>query len=288
MTLHTPVYMQPVSGDASIPFSGQELRRNLQALLSVFSPAAQAGVTPLDGQFAVTQHAAGANFSVDVAAGHAFVVGSDVANQSAYGCWNDAVVNVTVPSPPASGTEVHRLVLQIEDKFNNALWTGYTANLTLLADTGSGTPAAPASSITLALISVAAGQASVLNANINDQRTLLPLTAGTSWQNMSLSSGWTLGSGGYAQYKVIPYSNMIAIRGENLIPGTLADGTHLWTIAPGYVPTQPTQPVAAIVRSGTALGTIPRLEVTSTGTINIYDFQSSANALYFSGSYALS
>lgn len=178
MTLHTPVYCQPTAGDVNfpngIPFSAQELRRNTQALLSVISPSFQSGVTPLDGQFAVSQRAGGANFSVDVAAGHAFVVGTDIANQSAYGCWNDAVANIATPAPPASGTEVHRLVLQIEDKFSNAVWTGYTANLTLLADTGSGTPAAPASSITLALISIAAGQASVLNANISDQRPMLP------------------------------------------------------------------------------------------------------------------
>lgn len=151
------------------------MRRNIQAMLAVAAPAAagQGGVTPLDGQFAVTQHAAGANFSVDVAAGHAFVPGTDIANQAVYGVWNDGVVNVTVPSPPASGTEVHRLVLQIEDRFSNNVWTGYTANLNLLADTGSGTPAQPASSITLALISVASGQASVLNANITDQRPML-------------------------------------------------------------------------------------------------------------------
>lgn len=184
MTLHTPVYAQPVAGDANfpngIPFSAQELRRSFQALLSAVAPASQSGVTPLDGQFAVTQRAAGANFSVDVAAGHAFVLGTDVAFQGVYGCWNDAVANVTVPGPPASGTEVHRLVLQVKDRFNNALWTGYTANLILLADTGSGTPAQPASSITLALISVSAGQASVLNANIADQRPMLgsvPLSA---------------------------------------------------------------------------------------------------------------
>lgn len=190
MTLHTPVYAQPVAGDVNfpngIPFTAQELRRSIQAALSVASPVSQAGVTPLDGQFAVTQRAAGANFSVDVAAGYAFVAGTDVANQSGYGCWNDGVVNVPTPSAPASGTEVHRLVLQVEDRFSNALFTGYTANLNLLADTGSGTPAAPASSITLALISISAGQASVLNANIADQRPMLGSelsawkTAGTS------------------------------------------------------------------------------------------------------------
>lgn len=208
MTLHTPVFAQPVAGDVNfpngIPFSAQELRRNIQAALSVASPAAQSGVTPLDGQFAVSQHAAGANLSVDVAAGHAFVAGTDVANQAVYGCWNDGVVNVTTPAPPATGTEVHRLVLQVEDKFNNALFTGYTANLNLLADTGSGTPPAPASSITLALISISAGQASVLNANITDQR---PLLGATPWITVTLDAGW--GAGGRSpRYRLLPDGNV--------------------------------------------------------------------------------
>lgn len=222
MTLHTPVFVQPAGADPSIPFSAQELRRNLQAILSVASPITQAGVTPLDGQFAVTQHAGGANFSVDVAAGHAFVLGSDVANQSVYGCWNDGVVNVTTPSAPASGTEVHRLVLQIEDKYSNAVWTGYTANLNLLADTGSGTPAQPASSITLALISIAAGQASVLNANITDERPLLGvLPSAMRTTNSAVHTGGTptadtvlsvplVGSAGYEFRIHVIYSGTIA------------------------------------------------------------------------------
>lgn len=197
MTLHTPVYVQPVVGDANfpngIPFTAQELRRNIQAALAVANPVLQSGVTPLDGQYAVTQHAAGANFSVDVAAGHAFVAGTDIASQSVYGCWNDGVVNVVTPNPPVSGTENHRLVLQVEDKFSNGVWTGYTANLNLLADTGSGTPPQPASAITLALISIAAGQASVLNANITDQRPMIGQqlskvkTSATNYTNNTLT-----------------------------------------------------------------------------------------------------
>ncbi len=127
------------------------------------------GVTSA-GSFAVTQRGAGANFSVDVASGLAYVVGDDVTSQGTYVCWNDGTVNVATPSAPGSGTQIHRLVLQVQDKLNNGAWTGYTAALTVLADTGSGTPAEPNSAITLALISIAAGQASVLNANITDSR----------------------------------------------------------------------------------------------------------------------
>jgi hypothetical protein len=106
------------------------------------------------------------------------------------------------------------------------------------------------------------------------------------WHAMALSSGWTLGASGYAEYKKMP-DNTVMIRGYNLVPGTLTNGTHLWTIPAGYVPSKAAQPITAIVRSGTAIGTIPRLEAVSTGTVNIQDFQTTASSLYFSGSYAL-
>jgi hypothetical protein len=69
---------------------------------------------------------------------------------------------------------VHRLVLQIQDKLENGTFTGYQAQYVVLQDTGSGTPSASSggtpSVITLALISISAGQASVQNANIADYR----------------------------------------------------------------------------------------------------------------------
>lgn len=220
MTLHTPVFTQPVAGDptypSGIPFTAQELRRNTQALLAVASYSIQQGVTILDGEYLVTQRGAGANFSVDVASGHAFVPGGDVSNQATYGCWNDGTVNVPTPSAPVSGTEVHRLVLQVEDKFNNGVWTGYTANLNLLADTGSGTPAQPASSITLALISISAGQASVLNANISDQRRSLGYDP---WHPMTLINGWgQIGGNVPAAYRLTPMNEVEVI-------GTLSGGS---------------------------------------------------------------
>lgn len=176
MTLHTPISMQPTVGDATypsgIPYTAQEFRQMMRSLLNcTASPGAEGCVTSAD--FAVTQRAAGATFSVDVSAGFAWVNGNDVSNQGPYFVWNDGVVNVATPSAPGSGTRIHRLVLQIEDKLANGTWTGYTANPLVLQDVGSGTPAEPNSATTLALISIAAGQASVLNANIADSRIIL-------------------------------------------------------------------------------------------------------------------
>src|SRR5215831_9940970 len=168
MTLHVPVWMQPASGDAALAYSAQELRQYNRALLTnATGVGGQQGVL-VASNFAVTQKASGANLSVDVASGFAFVLGDDVSNQGTYNCWNDATVNVPTPNPPGSGTQVHRLVLQIQDKLNNGVWTGYQAALMILADTGSGTPAEPNSAITLAFISISSVQTSVQNAQITD------------------------------------------------------------------------------------------------------------------------
>jgi hypothetical protein len=185
--LHQPVLLQPATGDPSLITTGQEYRNYSSAVLSAmtgmpFSTANWTGGVPdagwangaNTGSMTVAQRGAGANFSVDVAAGWAFVVGADVTNQGVYAVWNDATVNVVTPSAPASGTRVHRLVLQIQDKLENGTFTGYQAQYVVLQDTGSGTPAASSggtpSVITLALISISAGQASVQNANIADYR----------------------------------------------------------------------------------------------------------------------
>jgi hypothetical protein len=172
MTIHTPLWVQPVVGDVNfpsgIPHDAQLLRQGFGALIDASSFPGEQGV--IGNYMQVQQRGAGANFSVDITSGRAFVQGDDVSNQGRYTVWSDATYNLAVPSAPASGTRVHRIVLQIQDQLNNGVWTGYTAAFTCLADTGTGTPAEPNSAITLAYVSVAAGQGSVLNANITDMR----------------------------------------------------------------------------------------------------------------------
>lgn len=172
MTLHQPLLMQPSTGDADLTWSGQEMRTLLAALLGHPDGFQNArgilgGVNGIG--FSVAQRGAGANFSVDIPAGKAVVVGGDITNQGSYVIWNDTTFNLAVPSP-GSGTEVHRVVLQVRDKLVNGTWTTYDFTPVLLPDTGSGTPAEPASAVTIAFVSVAAGQASVQNANITDYR----------------------------------------------------------------------------------------------------------------------
>jgi hypothetical protein len=161
MTLHKPWAMQPAVADADLTYTAQELRMFGTGLARI-----RTNQILTQADFQVTQRGAGANFSVDVAAGIAGVVGDDITNQGLYICWNDATVNVATPSAPGSGTRIHRLVLQVRDKQSNGTYTTYDAILSVLQDTGSGTPAEPNSALTLALITIASGQSSVTNANI--------------------------------------------------------------------------------------------------------------------------
>jgi hypothetical protein len=170
-----PIYMQHTGGDPAISYSGQDLRDFLAFMVrneGILRPdVAAAGLK-------VTQRGAGANFSVDMAAGRAAVQGDDVADQGVYLIRSTATENVVTPTAPGSGTRVHRMVAQIRDKTHNGAWTVYDWVPLLLEDTGSGTPAVPNSALPLARISIAAGQANVSNANITDDRVDAALLSG--------------------------------------------------------------------------------------------------------------
>lgn len=173
MTLHTPVLLQPATGDPDVTYSAQEYRQLINSLMAAGGIALDSQGCLGSGQLQVTQRGAGANFSVDISPGRAFILGDDIASQGQYMVWNDATFNLATPGAPASGTRTHRVVAQVRDKLANGSFTTYDWQFALLQDTGTGEPAEPASSITLAHVSIAAGQASVTNANITDARPQL-------------------------------------------------------------------------------------------------------------------
>jgi hypothetical protein len=164
MTLQRPLFMQAAGGDTAFSYAALATRQMYDIAY------ATEGVVSLGLQ--VTQRGAGANMSVDVAAGSCVIFGDDVSGQGKYMCVNDAgALNVVVPAAPVSGTRIHRVVARIKDKLHNGTWTTYEWTIELLADTGSGTPALPASAISLARVTVVAGQVTVVTANITDDRT---------------------------------------------------------------------------------------------------------------------
>ncbi|MCW2904933.1 MAG: hypothetical protein JWO67_7198 [Streptosporangiaceae bacterium] len=185
MTLKTPLYMQPTGSDPTIQYSALDMRALLDGLFTAEGVISGSGLR-------VSQRSAGANFSVDVSAGPAVIIGDDVTNQGKYYVQSTSVANLTIPTPPVSGTRTHRVVAQVKDKLHNGVYTTYEWTIEVLADTGGGTPATPASALSLATVSVAAGQASVLDGNVTDTRATAEVyvnVSGPAWT--SYTPTWT-------------------------------------------------------------------------------------------------
>jgi hypothetical protein len=153
--------LQAVGADPTISYAAADVRNLVDGLV------AYPGVVRL-GDLKVTQRAAGANMSVDVAAGSVFIDGSSVALQGCYFCKNTAAVNVPIAAAPGSGTRTDLIVARVYDKQADG-GTLYTWALEKVTGTvGAGTPAAPVSSALLATVTVAAGNVSIVNAAISE------------------------------------------------------------------------------------------------------------------------
>lgn len=167
MTLKRPLWMQAASGDTALEYAAVDDRALLRRLLygdGILRPdVVGAGLK-------VTQRAEGPNFSVDIQAGAAAIIGDDVSDQGFYLVESTATENRAIPAPPASGTRVHRVVAQVRDKLHNGAYSTYDWDIVVLEDTGAGTPAVPPSAIPLARVSVSAGQVSVQDSHITDDR----------------------------------------------------------------------------------------------------------------------
>jgi hypothetical protein len=193
VTLETPLFMEPSVGDPDIPYTAQQSR----ALFDVMSFLP--GVT-LKNDLKVSQRAAGANLSVDVAAGSAMIPGSSVAYQGKYLCRSTAPVNVPlVGGVPSSGTRTDLIVAQVFD--DQADGSGQYAWSPVWVP---GTTSAPANSIPLAKVVVGSGISSILTAAIDDTPRLLntlgdvPLWQRTGGNGQSIPNltntiynGWT-------------------------------------------------------------------------------------------------
>jgi len=125
------------------------------------------------GHFAVSQRGAGANMSVDVAAGRAWVEGDeDTSAQPTYQVKSTSIVNVAIATADGSNARIDRVVLRVEDDtFDGS--NERRAVLETLEGTPAGSPSAPAepdNAITLALVSVPASDTTITNAQITDMR----------------------------------------------------------------------------------------------------------------------
>lgn len=169
MTLKRPWLMQASGGDALLTYSGLDTRALFDAIYLT------EGIAGPQTSLVVTQRAAGADFTVDIAAGFAMISGDDVSNQGKYMCQSTAVENRTIPAPPVSGTRTHRIIARVMDKTHNGAWSDYEWDIEVLEDTSGVTPDEPDSAITLALIPVTSATTSITTGIIDDQRPVASL-----------------------------------------------------------------------------------------------------------------
>ncbi len=167
MTLYTPLLMEAVTGDPAITYHAQDFRNIVAALSPVEGMV-------LSSDLAVTQRAAGANLSVDVAPGKALIKGDSIANQGTYICHSDTTYNVALIAANATNPRIDIIVARVRDKQADG---GSTYGWTIEAIAGvpaasPSAPAVPASAVKLADVRVNANATSVLAANITDRRTL--------------------------------------------------------------------------------------------------------------------
>jgi hypothetical protein len=128
------------------------------------------GVGYASTELQVTQNGT-PNMSVNVAAGHAWIDGTESAVQGAYHGYNDATKNLVVAASDPTNPRKDLVVAKVQD----AAYSGAVNAWSLVVVTGTpaaspAEPAVPANGVVLALIDVAALATTVTTANITDRR----------------------------------------------------------------------------------------------------------------------
>lgn len=163
-------------------YNAREYRRLLERLMGfdvVATPGTAAGGVFRPSDCAVSQRGAGANLSVDVAIGAAYVDGSQSSVQGGYFVFNDAIVNIAISPADPVNPRIDLIGVRVRD-------TEYTAGsndtaFIVVQGTPAGVPAeptVPSNFVTLARVDVAALAASIVNANITDRRRRMSALGG--------------------------------------------------------------------------------------------------------------
>lgn len=176
----TNLSINPGFTGGGIEFSAEDTRH-----ITLDSFGDEGVIQPANGGFAITQRGAGANMSVDVAAGSAVVQGDSSAIQGKYFAREVATVNVTVSAADGSNPRIDRVVIEIKDNDYDSSGLRVARIRTIEGTPTSGANAAtntngiaalPSSCLEIARFTVGAGATTITNANIVDFR----LSAGSA------------------------------------------------------------------------------------------------------------
>jgi hypothetical protein len=111
----------------------------------------------------------------------------------------------------------------------------------------------------------------------------------SGWQSMSLQNGWGLHSGSVARFKK-GLDNTVKVHFTNVSPGSFGDGTVVWNIPSGYVPSNgATQniPLTVGYTTAPAYGSTPIVAVRSNGTMTVESLRGTPASVSFIATYFL-
>jgi hypothetical protein len=154
-------------------FDGQDVRLAAlgNRLPGVFAP----------GDFAVSQRAAGANMSVDIAAGRAYVEPADIARQGVYAAWMGSTFNTSSDggyvwaAADATNPRIDLVCIEVRDTDFGGAYTGFRFRIVDGTPNAGAThqlvtsqwPAIPAGCVPIAAIRVPAAATTLTTANIS-------------------------------------------------------------------------------------------------------------------------
>jgi hypothetical protein len=174
MTLKTPIFLE----NDTTTQNADELRLERSYMLNGIPGV----LTP--GSMVVTQRGAGANMSVDVAAGAAGILGTENALQGMYNVVNDATVNLAISAADATNARWDAVIVRVRDSFYSG--GDDDAQFVVVAGTPAASPQVPdldalgyENYLILAFVLVGANATSITNSDILDARTRTAALGGT-------------------------------------------------------------------------------------------------------------
>jgi hypothetical protein len=187
MALLIPEYIQ------NKQYAAQRLRAEL---LDSFLQEGVVGGTDLK---VVQRASGGANMSVDIAAGAAYVKGDTTTRQGLYHVYNDALMNIAIGANSSGNPRIDQIILRAYDSIDGGAGSDNavleviagTATAGATLDNRTGAAALPATAVRLADVLVINGAATITNSSIRDRR---PWAGGVSFQTVrTTNNNWSTG-----------------------------------------------------------------------------------------------
>ncbi len=183
-----------------------EITRNSVASALVGPTAATSlknigGIHPSLGNLFKVQQAGSPNMSVDVFNGIAYIPASEGSKQGTYVAVNDATVNKTIATSDPTNPRIDIVVLKVQDAFYSGVTNSWSIAVVTGTPAGSPSPpAAPANSMTIAHVAVAANATSIVNANITDKRYYATSLGGIVVCTSTTLPTWPTATAGIGQF----------------------------------------------------------------------------------------